>query len=268
MQHLPNGVAFFDSGIGGLTVLAECQKRISAPFYYYGDNAYAPYGNRPPSEITRRVFSAFSLFADMQVQAAVVACNTATAVCIDQLRQSFSFPVIGIEPAIRPAIQHGGEIFVLTTRATHDSQRFQTLCYQLSIQYPNARIQPFPCERLAGDIERHLLDDGYDCTALLPQGNPNAVVLGCTHYLYMKSQIKAYYRCPIYDGNEGVARRLQRILNPFCEEFRDSQPLLTPNTNSQIYPQISFLGSAKAYNQHVYEQMFGKNRVKNGVKWS
>jgi glutamate racemase len=258
MQSLPRSVAFFDSGIGGLTVLSACKKRINAPFYYYGDNAYAPYGNRSVLEIRERVFSAFSLFEKMQVQAAVVACNTATAVCIDELRRRFSFPVIGTEPAVRTAVKYGGEIFILTTRATYESVRFQALCKRLSCEYPNANLRPFACEGLAGDIERNLLTDGYDCTPLLPKGKPCAVVLGCTHYVYMQSQIQAFYNCPVFDGNDGVARRLQYELNRLTATDRDGQPLLTPDVLSPKTAPVFFLGSSKAYNEHVYEQMFVK----------
>lgn len=258
MQSLQPSVAFFDSGIGGLTVLAACKKRITAPFYYYGDNAYAPYGNRSVLEIRERVFSAFSLFEKMQVQAAVVACNTATAVCIEELRQRFSFPVVGTEPAVRTAAKCGGEIFVLTTRATYESVRFQALCKRLSNEYPNANLRPFACDRLAGDIERNLLTDGYDCTPLLPKGKPAAVVLGCTHYVYMQSQIQTHYACPVYDGNDGVARRLQYKLNRLSATNRDGQPPLTPNVLSQKTAPVFFLGSSKTYNKHVYEQMFEK----------
>ena len=258
MQSLQPSVAFFDSGIGGLTVLAACKKQINAPFYYYGDNAYAPYGNRSVLEIRGRVFSAFTLFEKMRVQAAVVACNTATTVCIDELRQRFSFPVVGTEPAVRTAAKRGGEIFVLTTRATYESLRFKTLCKRLSDEYPNANIRPFACKRLAGDIERNLLKEGYDCTPLLPKGKPAAVVLGCTHYVYMQSQIQAYYDCPTYDGNDGVARRLRGALNDLAAAHRDGQPLLTPDVLSPKTAPVFFLGSSKAYNEHVYEQMFAK----------
>ena len=264
MRSLQGGVAFFDSGIGGLTVLAECKKRVAAPFYYYGDNAYAPYGNRSLSEIRDRVFYAFSLFREMQVQAAVVACNTATAVCIDELRQRFSFPVIGTEPAVRPAAKRGGEIFVLTTRATYASARFRALCDKLSVEYPRASLRAIACEHLAGDIERNLLTDGYDCTPLLPKGDPAAVVLGCTHYVYMRSQIQTYYGCPVFDGNDGVARRLQRVFDRFFAPDRDSQPPLTPDLAPQKNAPVFFLGSAETYNKRVYEQTFVKNGAKMG----
>ena len=80
------GVAFFDSGIGGLTVLCECAARLpNERFYYFGDNRHAPYGNLSDKKIKKLVFRAFRKFAALRVKAAVLACNTATATCVEAL---------------------------------------------------------------------------------------------------------------------------------------------------------------------------------------
>ncbi|MBQ8309104.1 MAG: aspartate/glutamate racemase family protein [Clostridia bacterium] len=113
------GVAFFDSGIGGLTVLAECKKFLpDRLFYYYGDNENAPYGNRKKETIEKYVLTAFERLRELAPQAAVVACNTATAVCVEKLRKIYSFPIVGAEPAVFAAAKRGGEIYVLATKAT------------------------------------------------------------------------------------------------------------------------------------------------------
>ena len=124
------GIAFFDSGIGGLTVLAECQKYIKSNiFYYYGDNARAPYGNLSSAVVQSYVKEAFDLFADLQVKAAVVACNTVTALCVESLRNHYAFPIIGAEPAITLAArQTEGEVLILATKGTLESERFRLLC--------------------------------------------------------------------------------------------------------------------------------------------
>ena len=104
MQIAEGGIAFFDSGIGGLTVLAECCRQIKGGvFYYYGDNTHAPYGNLPPEKIKEYVFQAFEKFRRLKVRAAVIACNTATAVCVEELRKKYDFPIIGAEPAVYSA---------------------------------------------------------------------------------------------------------------------------------------------------------------------
>lgn len=207
------GVAFFDSGIGGLTVLDACRKRLGAGvYYYYGDNGRAPYGNLPPKKIRRYVFRAFRRFNRMGVSAAVLACNTATAVCIDKLRRRFSFPIVGTEPAVRIAAKKGGRVLVLATRATCDSERLHRLCERVKSENPTVEILVRPCEGLAGEIERRLGVEEYDFTHHLPKEQADAVVLGCTHYIYIVKQIEAFYGCPVYDGNEGIARRLETVL--------------------------------------------------------
>lgn len=208
------GIGILDSGIGGLTVLAECKKLLpNEVFYYYGDRKHAPYGNLPPRKIKRYVFRIVRRFSRLQAKAVVLACNTATAVCIDRLRARFSFPIIGTEPAVAEAAPYGGNIFVLTTRATYASERFRALCARTAESYPEARIQPIACDGLAGEIERS--DGAFTeaCKSLLPVGKPDAVVLGCTHYIYIGREIARRYGCKCYDGNRGVSRRLFECLN-------------------------------------------------------
>ena len=256
MEKLSGGVGFFDSGIGGLTVLAECRKYIKDEiFYYYGDNDHAPYGNLSFSEIEKLVFSAFDMFARLNVKATVIACNTATAVCVEKLRKIYPFPIVGAEPAILPAMKKGGLTYVLTTRATYNSMRFQNLCARICRRFPKSTLQAYPCDGLAGEIEKHLCDSNYDYTPCLPQGTPDTVVLGCTHYIYLKKQIRRFYRSEVVDGNQGMANRLISLLKEYPNENRETQPLLaTPPKNAPIF----FLGTQKTINEHVYEQTFAK----------
>lgn len=235
------GIAFFDSGIGGLTVMAECRKRLpSALFYYYGDNRHAPYGNLPPRKIRKYALKAFRVFRRLQACAVVIACNTVTAVCIDMLREKYTFPIIGTEPALRFAAKNTkGEVYALMTKATSESERVKKLLLSCQKAYPEAEIRIFPCERLAGEIELHAQNVDYDYRAFLPNGAPSAVVLGCTHYVYIKEYIQKYYRCNVYDGNKGIAERLYARWSgsaiqkgrtvPFEEEksskYRDERPL-------------------------------------------
>ena len=178
------GIAFFDSGIGGLTVLATCKKYIEEEnFYYYGDNEHAPYGNLHPKKIKRYVFKVFKKLQRLNVRAVVVACNTATAVCLDDLRKKFHFPIIGVEPAVREASRSGGEVLVLATCATCNSKRFHILCDRIQKEYPCAQIKGVGCAGLAEAIEKNWSKGEYDYTPFLPQATPGAVVLGCNHYV-------------------------------------------------------------------------------------
>ena len=152
MRILDGGIAFFDSGIGGLTVLNDFLNYYTQlkrtenglsdikTVYYYGDNFRAPYGNLNETQIFSYVEEAFAEFDQLQVQAVVIACNTATAICIEELRRKYPFPIIGTEPAVLQAAKEGGEILVLATRATSNSTRLKSLCDKAEELYPNSAI--------------------------------------------------------------------------------------------------------------------------------
>ena len=245
MDITKGGVAFFDSGIGGLTVLAECKKQLpNQTFYYFGDNLRAPYGNLPHTLVQAYVHECFEEIAHLQPCAAVVACNTATALCIESLRARYAFPVIGAEPAVLPAAKHGGKVFVLSTRATYESERLKRLCDKASRLYPNTRLILHPCDGLAGAIERRIFSPSWDVAPFLPTGNPDGVVLGCTHYIYLQKRISDFYQAPTYDGNSGIAKNLACILSKNLEK------------SSKNAGEVFFLGKAKWSNKYIYEQMF------------
>ena len=275
-------VGFFDSGIGGLTTLESCvryaKENLSAEkfprFFYYGDNGRAPYGNLPPERIEKYVCEALDVFEKTGVSAVVLACNTATAVCVENLRKKYAFSIVGTEPAIFSAARKGGDVFALCTRATFNSPRFNSLCVRARKKYPAASIFPFACDGLAGAIETNLFDGKFDFSKYLPSGRPTSVVLGCTHYVYIREKIEKFYGAPTYDGNEGIARRLFSVLeknSPKKEEKnvdnkknRFSQPLATTLQKGEEIPEIFFLGEGKMVNKTKYEQMFAVKTGKNG----
>lgn len=271
-MRLPKGgIAFFDSGIGGLTVMATCEAYFDeGVFYYYGDNTHAPYGNLPPEKIRRYVLKAFKKFQKLNVRAAVVACNTATAVCVEELRKKYDFPIIGAEPAVYTAAKRGGEVWVLTTRATFESERFRLLCERARENFPFVKIRPVACDGLAGAIERNLLDENYDYSSYLPQGKPTAVVLGCTHYVYIEEQIKAHYACRVYHGNEGIARQLLRLLEVEKRKNRDERPPPQKYDNflgllTTIFPFLKAKGKEKTKtnkSSHIKHRNVAKNQEK------
>ena len=232
MKLPQGGIAFFDSGMGGLTVLDYCIRRLKGGlFYYYGDNARAPYGNLPPQTIRAYVGEAFAAFNRLNVQAAVLACNTATALCIDGLRKKYPFPIIGTKPAVLTAAKGGGRVWSLTTRATFESRPYKSLCAHARALNPNCKLTPFACDGLAGAIEKECLRveagkglSAEDFSKYLPRGNPTAVVLGCTHYVIIKKYLESFYGCPCYDSNEGIFARLRGILSKQIPPFWDGQP--------------------------------------------
>ena len=285
MRYPSGGIAFFDSGIGGLTTLATCVEYAKIHFlgdfnyFYYGDNFNAPYGNLPENQIFEYVDRAFAFFQELRVRAVVIACNTVTAVCADRLRKKYPFPIIGLEPAILPSVKQGGETFVLATRATCNSDKFKNLCEKAKTSYPNSKLSVFACDGLAGEIEKGLGKSDKSYLDFLPNGKPDGVVLGCTHYIYIRKQIELFYECKTYDGNEGVARQLFNQLFQIEKEdleyekivfknhfqlsifqkndfFLKTQPLVTTGKNMNKSSKIYFVGDAQVVNKTKYEQMF------------
>ena len=265
------GIAFFDSGIGGLTVLEDCRKILpNEIFYYYGDNHHAPYGNRTEGEIRRFVLRAFRCFARLRAEAVVIACNTATAICVEELRKKYVFPILGIEPAILPALKNGGLVYVLTTKATSQSRRFQELCEVAQKRFQTATLVVKPCLDLAGEIESHLGEEGNDFTPFLPTGNPDSVVLGCTHYIYIEEEIRKYYQAETYHGNGGVARVLFQLFERKKREDWDGRPPVTPHPSflgflTTFYPK-NLLKNRKGKNANFCSFQIRRNALKNQTK--
>ena len=257
MQFIAGGIGFFDSGIGGLTVLRACQNLLpNAPLYYLGDNARAPYGNLPCSRIRAYTIEALSLFETLHVRAVVLACNTVTAVCVEEMRTRFAFPIIGTEPAVSLALQSADRVGVLTTCATGSSARFQNLC-KTAVRKHGGTCVPLLCDGLAKAVEENIGNLDFDYTPYLPDADVDGVVLGCTHYVWIKRQIERRYNRPTYDGNDGIARRLKSLIK--TDFNAEKTPLDTPfcvSTQNAKKSPIFFLGGQKEHNKHIYEQMF------------
>ena len=240
-----NRIVFFDSGVGGLTLLREFLRRYPwAECAYFGDNENAPYGNRSEAEICRLAAGAFEKIARLSPRAAVIACNTVTADCAEALRAEYSFPIVGVEPAVRPAAAAAGQgrILILATRATLASARVRELIRK---HRGNCSVETYSPAALAGEIERNIFDLG--CIRLsdfLPRGEYAAVVLGCTHYIFLRDRIAGYYGCPVFDGNIGTADHLARIAN-ICSKNVSKNHISVPK----------FFGNAAKLNQSVYNAL-------------
>ena len=264
MRNFSVGVGFFDSGIGGLTVLDACKRVVTnTPFYYFGDNERAPYGNLPTNLIRAYACEAMDLFSRIGVKVVVLACNTVTAVCADELRLRYPFSIIGVEPAVMPAAKQGGRIGILTTCATAQSVRFQTLIKKAESAYPNAELLPLPCDGLAQAIESGLQNGRVDYEKWLPPANLDGVVLGCTHYVFIRKQIEKFYHCPSFDGNVGVANHLRVCMEKVGLEgekakFKKENNAFMQASSTDNHDSIFFLGARSTLNEHIYEQMFAK----------
>ena len=217
-------IGVFDSGLGGASVLREALRLLPDENYiYYGDNANAPYGDRPENEITELTLHCVHQLLEMGCKAILVACNTATANCIDIIRTDLNVPVVSVEPAIRPACQQPGKgkVLMMATLATTRLERY--LALQQRMPEPD-RVVNIPCPGIVDRIEAGRLgdadfDDLFDAFLAPYDGlEVDGIVLGCTHYVFIPGAFqRAAARhltgpCLLFDGNEGTIHQLARVL--------------------------------------------------------
>lgn len=219
-QNHNQPIGVFDSGVGGLSVLQRI--RVELPhetLLYIADSGHAPYGNKPVEFIVRRSLAITEFLLERGVKAVVVACNTATAAAIAQLRARFDIPIIGIEPALKPAVAttRTGVVGILATGNTVASDKFANLLDRHGHQ---ARVLVQPCPGLADCVERGDLR-GPRPRALLArylqpllEQNADTLVLGCTHYPFLLPLIQglAGPEVTILDPGPAVARQLRHRL--------------------------------------------------------
>ncbi len=210
-------IGVFDSGVGGVSVLRELVRLLPRErFIYYGDNKNAPYGTRSEEEIRALSLDVAKWLLSRDVKAMLVACNTATSAAIQTLRERLSIPVVGMEPALKPAyeLHADGKILVLATPATLRQAKFRRL-YERYGEHAVA----LPCPELVEFVESGRCE-GAEIDAYLArrfadvQGEKlAAAVLGCTHFSFLKKALgRALPGVPLLDGNEGSARRLEYLL--------------------------------------------------------
>lgn len=214
-------IGFFDSGLGGLSVLRKALEMMPNENYiYYGDSKHAPYGEKTPQEIRSLSFNAIEFLIKKGAKAIVIACNTATSAAAHDLREHYkNTPIIGIEPALKPAIKlhETGSVIVMATKATLTQEKFKNLMDKYG---EHREVIPLPCPGLVEFIESGDLD-GEDVKNFLREKlNPymdreiSSIVLGCTHYPFVKDVIQEIVgeKVDIIDGSKGTVRELKRRL--------------------------------------------------------
>ena len=213
-------IGMIDSGMGGLSVLADlvtsCQEE---EYIYYADSRYAPYGEKDRETVRHRVTEIATFLMLFNTRLLVLACNTATSAAVDELRQYLPIPVIGMEPALKPALAHGNiqRVVVAATPLTLKERKFEELFQKTR---GNHEIIPLPCPGLVEIIEEEGPESaavGHKLTELLaPLKNRriDRLVLGCTHYVLIRSrwQQAAGPETQLVDGNEGTVRQILRVL--------------------------------------------------------
>ena len=276
MKDLPR-VGIMDSGAGGLGVLSECLKLAGGVrYYYFADGENAPYGSKSEGEIASFVRAGLQMFVRLGADAAVLACNTATAACVEEMRQNFAFPVVGTEPAVHPAAAAGCKnVLVLVTPRTAKTARFRALlarergCVFTVFAPPllASAMEEFAAEGTLPTLSDHL-----------PKGEFDGVVLGCTHYTLAKGEIARFYGAPVFDGNYGTAQRLFSLMGrdgcPPIGKFSHQKGALTtnkrsaPNCDIQTKNEVIFLNSSKKRSKLYTEQMFFLRLMPKNVRIS
>ena len=216
MSRKEDPVGVFDSGIGGISALIAMQRLLPREtFIYFGDTKNAPYGTKDTEEVIRYVKEVVGHLLEERIKALVIACNTATGAAAAMLRRDLEIPVIGMEPALKPAseVRKNGSILVLATPLTLHQEKFE----KLMEKYGEGAVR-VPCSGLMELVEQ---EDSAGAEAYLKElfsgfemDKVDAVVLGCTHYVFLKDMIRTMIpsRITITEGSEGTARQLKRIL--------------------------------------------------------
>ena len=210
-------IAVFDSGVGGISVLRELVKLMPQENYlYFGDSANAPYGEKTTTHVQQLTLNAADMLLNRGAKALVVACNTATAAAIHILRENYPHKIIiGIEPALKMGADRfpRGRIGVMATQVTLREEKF----LHQTERFPSNQVFPIPAPGLVQLIEggHSQQIDGFLEDLLRPYvGKLDALVLGCTHYPFVKERIAKILgpNTVLLDGGEGTARQTKRCL--------------------------------------------------------
>ncbi|MDP4097373.1 glutamate racemase [Paenibacillus sp. P96] len=215
-------IAFFDSGIGGITVLSEAVKQLPQEnFLYFADTLHVPYGTKSKAQVMEYVQESAARIMREEVQALVIACNTATSIAAAELRKIYSIPIIGMEPAVKPAVEmnrnSGKRVLVFATPLTLTQSKYNELVARVD---DHGSVDSLPLPELVGYCE-NLNFDRAEMTdyfaGKLASFDLNAygtVVLGCTHYPFYKGILREILpeHIEIIDGSRGTVSRLRSVL--------------------------------------------------------
>jgi glutamate racemase len=212
-------IALFDSGLGGLSVLREVRRWLPQhDMLYLADTAYCPYGPRPPDEVRARALAIGRWLVGQRAGLLVVACNTASSAALELLRAELPIAVVGMEPGLKPAAAatRSGLVGVLATSNTLTGARFAALVERYA---EGVKVITQPCPGLVELVETGELDGptaralvGRYVAPLLERG-VDTLVLGCTHYPFLRPTIAAVAgpQVTIVDTGPAVARQVARV---------------------------------------------------------
>ena len=210
-------IAFFDSGVGGLSVLQTALQVLPPQQYiYFADSVNAPYGTKSKKEIKRLMFEAVDFLQTKNIDALVVACNTATSAAIKDLRKHYDFPIIGMEPAVKPAIEKSKnkKVMLFATELTLKEKKLKQLIQKLKA---TKKVTKIPLQKLVvyGEEMKWKEEEVFKYLQKklkkINWESYSSIVLGCTHFLFFKKQFQKILppHVEIIDGNLGTILHLQ-----------------------------------------------------------
>lgn len=233
-------VGIFDSGIGGITVLKTAIEKLpQVEYIYYSDNLHVPYGTKPKEEVIGYVKDVVKFLVNEGVEAIVIACNTATSVAVNELRAMYDLPIIGMEPAVKLALDDNqtGKVLVTATPLSLREEKYKNLVAHVDHEH---RAVSLPLPELVTFAEAKNFDEMMIKTYFeekLAEYNLDeyvGIVLGCTHFVYFRKYLEKILpkHIKIYDGNEGTIKHLKECLG--LKEEKDA-----------IAPKITFYYSGE-----------------------
>jgi len=213
-------IGVFDSGIGGLTVLKQAMAAYPhAHYIYFADTENVPYGTKTKKEIRVLVDSAVEFLEQQKIDLLILACNTATSVTVKRLRKKYDFPIVGMEPAVKPAteIKQQKKILVCATKLTLKQKKLKTLITNLKAK---DEVKLLSLQKLVRFAENKELDSERvhkylrKCFRKIMWEEYKAVVLGCTHFLFFRKALSEHIppKVELIDGNEGTVNRMLDLL--------------------------------------------------------
>lgn len=258
-------VGVFDSGLGGLSVLAELATLMPhLDFEYFGDSLHAPYGTKSFEFILERAEEICSDFIYRGAVAVVIACNTATSVAAKTLREKYRIPIVGMEPAVKPAMRmnlgKNNKIAVLATPMTLKEKKYRDLVETLDAR---ERVVEVPSPELVSLVENDLLNENkvrrilasFIRNRLDGIEHLGAIVLGCTHFVFLKKYfVEMCEGIEVTDGNLGTANRLKSLLEASSG---------TKQTEMNRFGRITVLNSAGAEKVELSKKLLKYEIQKN-----
>lgn len=249
----PKPIGLFDSGVGGISIMKEVRRFLpSENLLYYADSIYCPYGSKPPRVIRSRAFAIVDFMISKDAKMIVVASNTTTVSSLEAVRQRYNIPVVGVEPAVKPAVKatRNGRIGVLATGVTLAGERFSKLVERFG---NGVEVYTQPCPGLVELVESgkciHVEAESMLKIYLEPllSRGADTIVLGCTHYPFLKPLVEKLSGpgIEIIDTGEAVARQVVRVLDNYglasgCPEA-GSERFFTSGCPEQVEPVVRLL---------------------------